>query len=239
MAPFCLLLAAPSLLPAGLARSAALSLLLVLRSVFANNAFTSSMVLVNEAAPRESIGLVNGAGQTLASFVRALGPALGGGLWGFASTSLRPPLGQFLPFFLVSLGLVASSLVYTKVLRRRGSWPRRGRRRRRRRELPISWCRRRRARRRRRAGKGSGEERAFSSSSSRPPVLSGEDDDERRCRGRDGQGRRRRASSFHLEQLKNRRNEKTRGKKVLFLLSIQCLRMTYILSLVIPPFFVK
>ena len=116
MAPFCLLLAAPSLLPAGLPRAASLSLLLVLRSCFANNAFTSSMVLVNEAAPRESIGLVNGAGQTLASFVRAVGPALGGGLWGFAATSLRPPLGQFLPFFLVRLGLVASSLVYTRVL---------------------------------------------------------------------------------------------------------------------------
>ena len=116
MAPFCLLLAAPSLARQGLPRASSLSLLLCLRSVFANNAFTSSMVLVNEAAPRESIGLVNGAGQTLASFVRAVGPALGGGLWGFASTSLRPPLGQFLPFFLVSIGLVASSLVYTKVL---------------------------------------------------------------------------------------------------------------------------
>ena len=116
MAPFCVSLAAPSLLPPGFPRSASFSLLLVLRSCFANNAFTSSMVLVNEAAPRESIGLVNGAGQTLASFVRAVGPALGGGLWGFASTSLRPPLGQFLPFFLVSLGLVASSFVYTRVL---------------------------------------------------------------------------------------------------------------------------
>ena len=177
MAPFCLLLAAPSLLPAGLARSAALSLLLVLRSVFANNAFTSSMVLVNEAAPRESIGLVNGAGQTLASFVRALGPALGGGLWGFASTSLRPPLGQFLPFFLVSLGLMASSLVYTKVLPPPGE---------------LAAAREKEAEEERAAyqlvssaasaaeeatGKGSGEERAFSSSSSPPPVLSGEDDD--------------------------------------------------------------
>ena len=177
MAPFCLLLAAPSLLPAGLARSAALSLLLVLRSVFANNAFTSSMVLVNEAAPRESIGLVNGAGQTLASFVRALGPALGGGLWGFASTSLRPPLGQFLPFFHVSLGLVASSLVYTKVLPPPGE---------------LAAAREKEAEEERAAyqlvssaasaaeeatGKGSGEERAFSSSSSPPPVLSGEDDD--------------------------------------------------------------
>ena len=116
MSPFCVLLAAPSLLPAGLPRAASLSSLLVLRSCFANNAFTSSMVLVNEAAPKGSIGLVNGAGQTLASAVRALGPALGGGLWGFASGSLRPPLGQFLPFFLVSVGLLASSLVYTKVL---------------------------------------------------------------------------------------------------------------------------
>lgn len=116
MAPFCVLLAAPSLLPAGAPRAVALSVLLILRSCFANNAFTSSMVLVNEAAPRESIGLVNGAGQTLASFVRAVGPALGRGLWGFAATSLRPPLGQFLPFFLVSLGLLASSLVYNKVL---------------------------------------------------------------------------------------------------------------------------
>ena len=79
MAPCCLLLAAPSLAPAGLPRAASLSLLLVLRSCFANNAFTSSMVLVNEAAPPGSIGLVNGAGQTLASATRAVGPALGSG----------------------------------------------------------------------------------------------------------------------------------------------------------------
>ena len=111
------------------------------------------------------------------SFVRALGPALGGGLWGFASTSLRPPLGQFLPFFLVSLGLVASSLVYTKVLPPPGE---------------LAAAREKEAEEERAAyqlvssaasaaeeatGKGSGEERAFSSSSSRPPVLSGEDDD--------------------------------------------------------------
>ena len=44
-----------------------------------------SMILVNLTAPIEQIGPVNGAGNTLAAGMRALGPALSGQLWGAVS----------------------------------------------------------------------------------------------------------------------------------------------------------
>jgi hypothetical protein len=87
------------------------------------------------------MGSVNGAGQTLASLVRALGPASGGApvrrppllagarplrrsplrplaragaAWG-ASLGLGPPAGQFLPFAAVAAALVATQLLYRRV----------------------------------------------------------------------------------------------------------------------------
>ena len=39
---------------------------------------------MNAAAPQKDMGSVNGASQALASFVRAVGPALGGVLWGLS-----------------------------------------------------------------------------------------------------------------------------------------------------------
>ena len=78
-----------------------------LKSIAGSNAFTSCLVLVNLAAPKESLGEVNGLGQTLASSVRALGPFLGGVMWA-GSIRLFSFLGgeqkvwghQFLPFLL-------------------------------------------------------------------------------------------------------------------------------------------
>ena len=75
-----------------------------LKSISGSNAFTSCLVLVNLAAPKESLGQVNGAGQTLASGVRALGPWLGGILWSLSLVtfnSLGIPAGhQWVPFAL-------------------------------------------------------------------------------------------------------------------------------------------
>jgi glycerol uptake facilitator-like aquaporin len=57
-----------------------------LKAITATNAFTACLILVNAAAPRHALGAVNGAGQSLASLVRALGPALGGLSWGLSSS---------------------------------------------------------------------------------------------------------------------------------------------------------
>ena len=73
-----------------------------LKSISGSNAFTSCLVLVNLAAPKESLGQVNGAGQTLASGVRALGPWLGGMLWSLSLVTFNSfgiPAGhQWVPF---------------------------------------------------------------------------------------------------------------------------------------------
>ena len=62
---------------------------------------------------------MNGLGQTLASFVRALGPALGGMLWAW-SLGFFPGWGhQFLPFAFVVVIVVGTDwLVYRSIERR-------------------------------------------------------------------------------------------------------------------------
>ncbi|KAK9846301.1 hypothetical protein WJX81_001226 [Elliptochloris bilobata] len=110
-------LAAPSLLPRALgawAPQAALGAVLCAKSASSTLAFTASMILVNTAAPADQLGSVNGAGQALASLVRALGPASGGASWA-ASISLGPPIGQFLPFLSVAAAMLATQLLYRRV----------------------------------------------------------------------------------------------------------------------------
>lgn len=80
------------------------------------NAFTACLILVNTAAPKASLGAVNGAGQALASAVRALGPALGGLSWAWA-LQLAPKLPAWLPHqflpFAISAGMsLGTTLVY-------------------------------------------------------------------------------------------------------------------------------
>jgi fucose permease len=88
-----------------------------LKSVSGSNAFTSCLVLVNLAAPKESLGQVNGLGQTLASFVRALGPWLGGILWSASLIAFESVFGssyghQWVPFLLPVLLSGACIYVY-------------------------------------------------------------------------------------------------------------------------------
>ncbi len=90
-----------------------------LKSVSGSNAFTSCLVLVNLAAPKESLGQVNGAGQTLASAVRALGPWLGGILWSLSLVvfkSLGIPSGhQWVPFALPVMLAVGCLSIYGRL----------------------------------------------------------------------------------------------------------------------------
>ena len=84
------------------------------KSMGASNSFSGSMILVNNAAPRHALGKVNGAGQMVASFVRAIGPAMAGIIWG-STTQLQLPGKQFLPFAFVSVVALLTQLVYVFV----------------------------------------------------------------------------------------------------------------------------
>jgi hypothetical protein len=94
-----------------------------LKSIAGSNAFTSCLVLVNLVAPKESLGEVNGLGQTLASGMRALGPFLGGVMWA-GSIRLFTFLGaddntvwghQFLPFMLSTAIAGCCMFIYLKL----------------------------------------------------------------------------------------------------------------------------
>lgn len=94
-----------------------------LKSIAGSNVFTSCLVLVNLVAPKESLGEVNGLGQTLASGVRALGPFLGGVMWA-GSIRLFKLFGsgddtvwghQFLPFMLSTTIAGCCMSIYLKL----------------------------------------------------------------------------------------------------------------------------
>jgi hypothetical protein len=92
---------------------------ITVKYIAATNAFTSCLVLVNLVAPKESLGAVNGLGQTLASGVRALGPALAGIMWA-GSIQVFNALGQlwghqFLPFSFVSFVAFLTLFIYRQV----------------------------------------------------------------------------------------------------------------------------
>eukprot|EP00884_Botryococcus_braunii_P022703 jgi/Botrbrau1/9116/Bobra.0305s0020.1 len=110
-APMSLAIPASSLFASQeLAAKVALTVALCLKNVGQNNSFSSSSILVNLMAPPQQVGAINGASQTLASFVRAVGPALGGYVWAF---SLSWGIGhQFFPFAMASFVAVLGSLLY-------------------------------------------------------------------------------------------------------------------------------
>jgi hypothetical protein len=65
-------------------------------------------------APQEQLGAVNGVGQTLAAFVRGVGPALGGVLWA-ASLELQQAGQQFLTFTIIALLAFGTWLLFRQV----------------------------------------------------------------------------------------------------------------------------
>lgn len=87
---------------------------LALKSSAASNSFSGSMILVNNAAPRHALGKVNGAGQMVASFVRAIGPAMAGVIWG-STTQMHLPGKQFLPFAFMTVVSFLTQFVYVFV----------------------------------------------------------------------------------------------------------------------------
>ena len=88
-----------------------LCLILGIRIMAETNSFSSSLIMVNNAAPKHAIGKVNGSGQMLASLVRALGPALAGVLWG-SSIQLNIPGHQFIPFAALSIVAAGTQFIY-------------------------------------------------------------------------------------------------------------------------------
>ncbi len=78
------------------------------------SAFTGAIIMVNAAPVPEQLGVVNGVGQTLASLVRGIGPALGGVLWA-AFLQVPMPGRQFLTFVAVAVTALAADLVYRRV----------------------------------------------------------------------------------------------------------------------------
>ena len=88
-----------------------LSLALTFKSVAGVSTFTSSMVMVNVASPPKQLGAVNGMGQSVAAFVRGVGPAIGGLLWSL-SLGTGLPYHQFMVFAGLSVASIFASLIY-------------------------------------------------------------------------------------------------------------------------------
>jgi hypothetical protein len=70
-----------------------------------------AQAIVNRFAPAAYRGAVNGAAQSMASAVRALGPFLGGVMWAVFS-GLNVPGHQLFPFIIISATSVATVLLY-------------------------------------------------------------------------------------------------------------------------------
>lgn len=114
-APFILLIPVAHYFSASVvAAQVVLCLVLSCKAMAATNSFSASMILVNNAAPMHALGKVNGTGQMLASFVRAVGPALAGAVWG-STASLGLPGSQFISFTLVAVIACLTQFVYVFV----------------------------------------------------------------------------------------------------------------------------
>ncbi|KAJ3131443.1 hypothetical protein HK100_006347 [Physocladia obscura] len=75
------------------------------KTIFCNVlTYTSIFILINNTATGENLGLVNGVAQTSASFVRSIGPALGGILWAWSITNgLGFPFNHYFVFACIVL----------------------------------------------------------------------------------------------------------------------------------------
>jgi|APGre2960657404_1045060.scaffolds.fasta_scaffold93346_1 hypothetical protein len=107
----CGLLPLASILPSLGAAAGLLYAVMVVRAIGNCCAFTGALILVNAAAHPSQLGAVNGFGQSVASLVRGLGPALGGLLWS-SSLALGGAGHQFLPFAAVSLAALGGAAVF-------------------------------------------------------------------------------------------------------------------------------
>jgi len=77
---------------------------LTVRFTLSTFSYTAVMLMVNNSAPLDQLGTVNGVGQTSVSFARAIGPALAGSLWSISLTSgLGFPFNYYFVFIVMSL----------------------------------------------------------------------------------------------------------------------------------------
>lgn len=100
--------------PHSSARQVVLYFSMVLKAFAQCSAFTGAIIMVNAAPSPDQLGDVNGVGQTLAAFVRGIGPALGGILWA-ASLGLHVPGHQFLTFAVIALVAVGNWFLFGHV----------------------------------------------------------------------------------------------------------------------------
>ncbi|CAG8649943.1 25221_t:CDS:2, partial [Dentiscutata erythropus] len=93
-----------------------LLLTLMFRVILNVICFTTVFILINNSATSNVLGTLNGIGQTLASFARAFGPALGGFLWSWSLiNNLGFPFNYSFVFILISfvafIGHIQSSYI--------------------------------------------------------------------------------------------------------------------------------
>ncbi|KAJ7523063.1 hypothetical protein O6H91_18G036000 [Diphasiastrum complanatum] len=82
------------------------------RSVIVCNTFTGIMIIVSNSATPSSVGAVTGLSHSCCSFFRAIGPALGGMIWSYA-TKCKFPFHQFLAWlFVAALSLFTFGLSF-------------------------------------------------------------------------------------------------------------------------------
>lgn len=93
-----------------------ITLMLALRALLFTVSFTSIMLLINNSSPAPSLGFVTGVAQMMASSVRAVGPAVGGGIlsMGMASESLGR--WRILPMYFVMAAIAIVTRLFTRGL---------------------------------------------------------------------------------------------------------------------------
>jgi len=97
-----------------------------IKNVLATLTFTAIIITINHSVMDESLGKVNGVGQSMASLARAIGPALGGVLWSlsvhvncsyinFVCVAVLLVICQFINYQLpISLDVKKNSLCHTQ-----------------------------------------------------------------------------------------------------------------------------
>lgn len=76
-----------------------ISFAMIVKQIHSAVTFTDIIVMISNSAPREIMGIVNGFGQSSASFARAVGPLISGWIWTASGTRLLP----YLPYVVISV----------------------------------------------------------------------------------------------------------------------------------------
>lgn len=84
---------------------------MVVKAFAQSSSFTGALIMVNAAPRPDQLGSINGIGQTVASAVRGIGPAVGGLLFSMA-LGLHKPGQQFLPWAIVTSAALAAWALY-------------------------------------------------------------------------------------------------------------------------------